>query len=143
LAAAIFRGTDTPSFMGTPWPSALGRRECVPWTTLLGAVGALGVVGVGAGDWERGDAEVAGGCGGPRDQADVRESCGGSFCDVAVEDLLILRMNVQSANKHGTRREETMIEEQRASEKDIQLNTPAHGAGGIMSAQHATEDGLG
>lgn len=28
-AGMVFRGTVTPSFMETPWPRVLGRRECV------------------------------------------------------------------------------------------------------------------
>ena len=42
-AGTLLREMLTPSFMGTPWPSALGRREWVRWGR-----------GVCAGDCERG-----------------------------------------------------------------------------------------
>jgi hypothetical protein len=79
-APTLFLGMLTPSFMGTPWPRALGRREWVRW-------GAAVVEGLaGAGDCDRGDGAVAL-WGGPFAQADF---CGsGIFGNVAVEDLLI------------------------------------------------------
>ena len=79
------RGMETPSFTDAPWPSVLGRRE---WLPCAAGPGALGVVGVeGAGDCER-DVVVGGG---PRAQADLDGSGGGSFEFDAVEDLLILQ----------------------------------------------------
>ena len=69
---------EMPSFMGTPWPSALGRREWVRWGR-----------GVCAGDCERG-VGAALFCGGPFAQADREGSCVVFGAD-AVEDLLILR----------------------------------------------------
>lgn len=85
-APTVLRGTLTPSFMGIPWPRALGLRECV---ALAG-----GVALPGAGDEERGLGtvdEVA--VGGPFAQADFVESGVGIFCAEAVEDLLILSID--------------------------------------------------
>ena len=80
--STLLRGTLTPSFIDTPWPNALGRRECealMDWTW------------EGAGDWEHGEgAEELLVCGGPFAQADCNGSCIGVLAD-AVEPLLILQ----------------------------------------------------
>jgi hypothetical protein len=77
-AGTLLREMLTPSFMGTPWPSALGRREWVR----LGSAGW-------AGDCERG-VGAALFWGGLFAQADRGGSCVIFGAD-AVEDLLILR----------------------------------------------------
>jgi len=75
------RGILIPSFIDTPWPNVLGRRECealMEWTR------------EGVGGEERGEgAEEFLFCGGPFAQADRDGSCVGVLPD-AVEPLLIL-----------------------------------------------------
>ena len=83
-APTLFRGILTPSLMGIPWPSALGRRECDRRTGVDGA-----------GDWERGEGAVDDDWGGPFAQADFARSEVGFFGGaVAVDDLLILQRDI-------------------------------------------------